>query len=80
MDTTQKRVDEGGGRETLEAEEAGGKMAEGKKDEVLNGILLRIKRSGRGDVVDDGKGTPIYPEDVLDVENLDVPLENQGIE
>jgi hypothetical protein len=31
-------------------------------------------------VVDDGKGTPIYPEDVLDIENLDVPLENQDIE
>ena len=80
MDTTQKRVDECGEGETPREKNAGGKVTGTNKDDVLNGILRRIGGSSRGEVVNDGQQVSFYPEGVLDVENLDVPLENQGIE
>ena len=50
------------------------------KDDVLNGILRRIGGSSRGEVVNDGQQVSFYPEGVLDVENLDVPEDNQDEE
>jgi hypothetical protein len=80
MGTTQEQVDESGNGGTPEDNEAGGKMRSVNRDDVLNGIVRRIRGGGRGEVVNEGKRPPLYPEDELDIENLDVPLDNQDTE
>ncbi len=80
MGTTQERVDEIGNGGTPEDNENEGRTKGVNRDGVLNGIIRRIRGGGRGEVVSDGKRLPSYPEDELDVENLDVPVENQDNE